>query len=184
MLFNSVSVSEDNCQRERFKIISDIIGGCLNSDMHVSRSSIVSHLHRSSEEKICCWNHVGDWEGRDVLFFYSLHTLSQLIRFSNSVCDRYKITSREIVVSDYHGLIKNLQFILSNNSSPGPKWYAAYILSFFGFFGIPSKLGQRMERALNENELSVLQFMLSNGQALSVHGAILSARCSYLLPPK
>jgi len=177
--FQKIIVEEKGLQ-----IISDIIERCLNSDIHVSRSSIVSHLRFSFEEKTCCWNHVGDWEGRDVLLFYSLQALSQLIQLSNSGCDHYKITSREIVVSDSHGLIHSLQYILSNNSSPGLKWYIAYILSFFGFFGIPSKLGQRMERALNENELADLQFMFYNGQSLNVHGAILSARCPYLLPPK
>lgn len=171
-------------KKKGLQVISDIVGRCLNSEIHVSRSSIVSHLHSSSEGKGCCWNHVADWEGRDILLFYSLQALSQLIRFSSLECDHSQLASEEIVVSDAHGLICSLQCILNNNSSPGLKSYAAYILSFFGFFGIRSKLGRRMERALNENELADFQFVLSNGQSLRVHSAILLARCPYLLPPK
>ncbi|XP_020270320.1 BTB/POZ domain-containing protein At1g04390 isoform X2 [Asparagus officinalis] len=169
-------------KKKGLQMISDIIERCLKSDIHVSRSTIVSHLRSIPEEKTCCWNHVGDWEGGDVILFYCLQALSQLISFSMLECNQHEITSEEVVVSDADGLVEKLQFILHSNSSQGPKRYAAYILSFFGSFGTQSKLGQKMERALNENELADLQFVLSNGQSLRVHSVILWARCPDLLP--
>lgn len=176
-------------QKKGIQTVSAIIERCLTSDIRVSRSSIVLHLYHTSEGKTCCWDHVRDWEGEDILLFYSLQSLSQLISFSNFPGNHYKITSREEVFmrqgdSEAHNLIDRLFHILSNNCSPGPRWYSAYILSFFGFYGVPSKLGKRMERALQDNEFVDLQFVLSNGQALKVHGAILAARCPYLLPPE
>ncbi|KAG1365069.1 BTB/POZ domain-containing protein [Cocos nucifera] len=172
------------------EILSAIIKMCLNSDIHVSRSSIASHLHSSSDGKTCCWSHVGHWEGEDILLFYSLQTLSQLIEFSNLSCNHHKLTSGEIVIctmcehSGSQDLINSLQYILSNIFGSGPRWYSAHILSFFGFYGFPSKIGKKMERALHEDVLADLELLLSNGQSLTVHGAILAARCPYLLPPK
>lgn len=170
-------------KRRGLQIISEIIDICLNSSIHISRSKIVSHLPSDSEEKTCCWNVAGGWEGRDILLFYSLLALSQLMLLYDSDCDYHKITVKGIVAGGPHGLISSLQRIMNKNVSMGAKWYAAYILSFFGFFGIPSKFGQRMESALGENEVADLEFMLSNGQSLRAHGAVLSTRCPYLLPP-
>ncbi|XP_008806462.2 BTB/POZ domain-containing protein At1g04390 isoform X2 [Phoenix dactylifera] len=171
------------------KILSAIIKRCLTSDIHVRRSSVASHLRSSSDGKTCCWSHVEDWEGEDIVLFYSLQTLSQLIEVSNLLCNHHKITSGEIILCtmcglESQGLINNLQYILSNNLGAGPRWYSARILSFFGFYGFPSKLGRKMEKALNEDVLADLKLLLSNGQSLTVHGAILVARCPYLLPPK
>lgn len=171
-------------------ILSAIIKRCLNSDIHVSRSSVASHLCSGSDGKTCCWSHVGDWEGEDILLFYCLQALSQLIEFSNLLCNHHKITLGKIVIckmcghSESENLINSLQYILSNNFGSGPRWYSAYILSFFGFYGFPSNLGRKMERALHEGIFANMELLLSNGQSLTVHEAILAARCPYLLPPK
>uniref|UniRef100_A0A6V7QWY9 BTB domain-containing protein n=1 Tax=Ananas comosus var. bracteatus TaxID=296719 RepID=A0A6V7QWY9_ANACO len=164
-------ISENN----GVEILSNIIKSCLKSDIRVSRSSIASHLQ-------CCWHDVEEWEGDDIILFYSLRALSQLIGFSNLVYDHTKESSNKH--SEAQELISNLQYILSSTFGRGPRWFAAYILSFFGLYGFANKLGRRMEKALYEQELADVELVLMNGQSYTVHGAILAARCPYLLPQR
>uniref|UniRef100_A0A1D1XNL2 BTB/POZ domain-containing protein At1g04390 n=1 Tax=Anthurium amnicola TaxID=1678845 RepID=A0A1D1XNL2_9ARAE len=164
-----------------------IIDRCLNGGIHVNRSSIAPHLY-SSKARTCCWNHVEEQKGGNIILLYSLQALSQLISlfdFTNNyqvrssgqnsfgnLCDNSKARN----------LFCNLQQIVSDQFSHEFQWYATYCLSSFGFYGFPSKLGRRMAGALNENELADLQLILSNEKSLGVHGAILMARCPALLP--
>lgn len=176
-------------QRKGIDHLAAIISRCLKSEIHVNRSSDTSHLHGACDGKLCCWSNIEDWEGRDVILFHSLQILSQLIPFSNFICDYSKIISTDYISSNISGglvesLFKCLSSTLDNNFSPGIRWYAQYVLSFFGLYGFPNKLGKRMGKALDESELADLQFLLSSGQRLSVHGAILVAGCPYLLPHK
>ncbi|XP_028554848.1 BTB/POZ domain-containing protein At1g04390 isoform X2 [Dendrobium catenatum] len=176
-------------QRKGIDLLADIIRKCLKNETHVSMPNITSHLHGASDGKLCCWSNIEDWVGGDLILFHSLQILSQLIPFSNFICDYSKIISRDYVTSNNLGvlvesLFKSLSSILDNTYSPGSRWYAQYVLSFFGLYGFPSKLGKRMGVALTENELADIQFLFTNGQPLRVHGSILVAVCSYLLPPK
>ncbi|KAJ9139641.1 hypothetical protein P3X46_030354 [Hevea brasiliensis] len=84
----------------------------------------------------------------------------------------------------YAEFVSTLQEICSDSTSPGIKWYGAFILNYFGFYGFPCKLGRRIGKALNVNEYADVQLILTNGNSLSVHGVILSARCPSLLPPE
>ncbi|XP_020587247.1 BTB/POZ domain-containing protein At1g04390 isoform X2 [Phalaenopsis equestris] len=176
-------------QRKGIDLLVSIIRKCLESEIHASRSGITSHLHGSCDGELCCWSNIEDWEGGDLILFHSLQILSQLAPFSNLICDYSKIISRDYATSNTSGgmaesLFKCLSTILENNYSPGIKGYAQYTLSFFGLYGYPSKFGKRMYRALAEDELADIQFLLSSDQRLRVHGAILVASCPYLLPPK
>uniref|UniRef100_I1Q4J1 BTB domain-containing protein n=1 Tax=Oryza glaberrima TaxID=4538 RepID=I1Q4J1_ORYGL len=80
------------------------------------------------------------------------------------------------------GLIRILQNASCQNLSPGLKLYISHILSLFGLCGFPSKLGGKMRRALDDNELADLELLLSNGESLKAHTAIISVRCPKLLP--
>ncbi|KAK8941024.1 BTB/POZ domain-containing protein [Platanthera zijinensis] len=168
-------------------LLVSIINRCLKSEMHVNRSIVASHLHGVSDGKLCCWSSIENWEGGDLILFYSLQILSQLMPFSNFICDYPKIDSRDLVTSNTSGglggsLFESLSSILENNISPGIRMYAQHVFGFFGLYGFPNKLGKRMELALAENELADLQFLLSDGMCLRAHGAILLAGCPYLLP--
>uniref|UniRef100_A0A1D1XU70 BTB/POZ domain-containing protein At1g04390 n=1 Tax=Anthurium amnicola TaxID=1678845 RepID=A0A1D1XU70_9ARAE len=55
-----------------------IIDRCLNGGIHVNRSSIAPHLY-SSKARTCCWNHVEEQKGGNIILLYSLQALSQLI---------------------------------------------------------------------------------------------------------
>ncbi|PKA62110.1 BTB/POZ domain-containing protein [Apostasia shenzhenica] len=172
------------------EILVAIIERCLNTEMHINRSSVASHLNDVSDVKLCCWNNTEDWEGGDLVIFYCLQALSQLITFSSLTCNQPKVISRNYLLSSTYGgsvaetLLKRLGGILDNAISPGIRWYSGYLFSFFGLYGFPSKLGERMKAALDENELADLQYVLSNGQCLTVHSTILMAGCPYLLPSK
>lgn len=170
-------------------IISAIINRCLHSDTKLSRSAIPSHIDRNPYIRACCWSHATYWEGENMVLFHCLQALAQLLSFSDRRCDHQKNSIGKVhcalcEISEVQFLVANLQYVLSKNYSPGTKSYAAYVLSFFNFYGFPSKLGKRLERTLGENELADLQFVFSNGQVLNAHSVILLARCAPLLPPE
>ncbi|KAL7217359.1 hypothetical protein ACSBR1_029123 [Camellia fascicularis] len=155
------------------KTLIAIIRWCLSNDVHIKRSSVAPHLHNTFSERTCCWIHTEDWDGEDIPLLFSLWGLAELMHHAGQV--------------DYNEaqLVSELQGICSDDTStPGPRWYAAYILSYFGFYGFPNKIGKRIGKALNEKELSDLELILTNGEPLSVHGVILTVQCPSLLPPE
>lgn len=155
------------------KTLIAIIRWCLSNDVHIKRSSVAPHLHNTFSERTCCWIHTEDWDGEDIPLLFSLWGLAELMHHAGQV--------------DYNEaqLVSELQGICSDDTStPGPRWYAAYILSYFGFYGFPNKIGKRIGKALNEKELSDLELILTNGEPLSVHGVILAVQCPSLLPPE
>ncbi|KAH7654418.1 BTB/POZ domain-containing protein [Dioscorea alata] len=168
-------------------IISAIINRCLHSDTKLSRSAIPSHIDRYPYIKACCWSDATDWEGENVVLFHCLQALAQLLNVLDRRCNHQKNSIGKVhcalcEISEAQFLVENLQYVLSKNFSPGTKSYAAYVLSFFNFYGFPSKLGKRLERTLGENELADLQFVFSSGQVLNAHSVIVLARCPRLLP--
>ncbi|KAK1257117.1 BTB/POZ domain-containing protein [Acorus gramineus] len=110
-------------------------------------------------------------EGGDIVLYYSLQALFCLISLS------------DLNRSEVQDMIKNLQELNSDSFSPRLRLYSAYNLNFFGFYGYPTKLGKRMEKAISEYELADMQLLLSDGQSIDVHSIILMSRCPSLLPP-
>lgn len=172
-------------ERSTTGILSAIINQCINGKVHVHRSSIAPYLF-SSNARTCCWNDTEDCKSENIILLYSLQALSQLVFSSDPVDNHQEMSSGGSNHNNERpkpqSLISSLQQILSNNFGDDLKWYAAYCLSSFGFYGFPSSLGTRMERSLKEDEFADLQLILPNGKSLGVHGAILMARCPALLP--
>ncbi|KAL5977313.1 hypothetical protein ACLOJK_021659 [Asimina triloba] len=163
----------------------------VSKDVRVERSSIAiaSQVHATSSERTCCFASVEDWEGRDVILFFSLQALSKLMQLLEFTSSTRSITSQCFNISVDLGDSQDGNFFvwlkeIRNNDSfgPGPRWLASYCLSFFGIYGFPSRLGKLLEKALNENELSDLQLVLSGGYSIRVHSIILKVRCPALLP--
>ncbi|CAB4307463.1 unnamed protein product [Prunus armeniaca] len=124
-----------------------------------------------------------DWEGKDILLFYSLWGLAELIQ--HSLCignnqDRISCEMRHIEAQ----LVSELQDICTNSCAPGLQWYAAFILSYLGYYGFPGKHAKRIGKALNEKDDADIQLILANGECLSVHGVVLAIQCPSLLPPE
>lgn len=175
---------------EVLETLSCLTRRCLSGDIQVRRSSITQHLNDTSNARTCCWVNMDEWEGVDIVLFYSLQAIAELIQYCDFTCNHLETimssqTRVKLENSQLQILVDGLQEICNNNAlSPGLRWYAAYGLSFLGFYGFPSELGKRIGQALDENELADLQLVLSDGQSVAVHSVVLMVRCPSLLPPK
>ncbi|CAL2253303.1 unnamed protein product [Prunus armeniaca] len=170
-------------KRRGVKTLLALMRWCLSNDFHLERSSFAPHLHNAVCERICCWVSAEDWEGKDILLFYSLWGLAELIQ--HSLCignnqDRISCEMRHIEAQ----LVSELQDICTNSCAPGLQWYAAFILSYLGYYGFPGKHAKRIGKALNEKDDADIQLILANGECLSVHGVVLAIQCPSLLPPE
>ncbi|OVA04620.1 BTB/POZ-like [Macleaya cordata] len=175
-------------QSEAIRTLSTFVESCLSNYVQIQRSKVAPHLHNTSDERTCCWLERDDWEGSDILLFFSLWSLAELIRPSSSVKNHDDLISDQVVDgialegSEVQVLVDRLQEISGKTFSSGCRWYAAYILSYFGVYGFPSRLGKRIGKALQEKEHADVLLKLSDGESLSVHGVVLITRCPCMLP--
>ena len=130
--------------------------------------------------RTCCQTCTEDWDGRGVLLFFVLWGLAELIHHSGSVRNCPDLFHGQMEYNKAQ-LIHKLQEICSNTSTPGLRWYAAYLLSYFGVYGFPSRLGKRIGNALGEKENADTQLILKSGESLSIHGVVLMVQCPSLL---
>ncbi|XP_031116460.1 BTB/POZ domain-containing protein At1g04390 [Ipomoea triloba] len=149
----------------------------------IRRIYLAPHLGNQFCLRACCWCHSADWEGEEILLLLGLWCLAELVGNSSSSED-HVVLSNYLVGADKVQFIEELQQICYNISSPGSRWYVAYILWHLGFYGFPTKFGQRVQKALNENQNSDLELILASQESIYVHGIILSVRCPSLLPSK
>ncbi|XP_022936464.1 BTB/POZ domain-containing protein At1g04390 [Cucurbita moschata] len=167
---------------EGMKAIVSFVKWCLSNEVHLDRLSYSPHLLFNFHERACCQGPNKEWEGRDILLLYSLVGLAELILQLLPLTNE-RGTSSLLVGFAEDELISQLQDICGGSYSPGLKWYAAYVLSLLGLYGFPSKLGNRIGRALDGTDYSDIRFIHTNGKSLNAHGVILAARCASLLPP-
>ncbi|XP_020233390.1 BTB/POZ domain-containing protein At1g04390 isoform X2 [Cajanus cajan] len=159
------------------KAIVLLVKRCLCNDIHVER-------HTAGLERSCCCFGEEDWEGSNVLLFYSLLGLTEILHQCDLLRDDPQQFSRE-VTNIRAQLVSKLNEICSNNSfSPGVRWYVSYILTYFGCYGFPNKLAKRIGKSLNKEEYSDMKLVVANGDCMSVHIVILAVRCPSLLPPQ
>lgn len=152
----------------------------LNNPVRVRRAALVSHLRDPFNERSCCVPGTEDWEGEDMLLLFSLWVLAELlhnfddveVRSSDSQVDLWKAK-----------LIQELETICRNHNPHGSRWYAAYVLSYFGLYGFPSILGKRIGKSLGVRDHSDLKLVLVNEESVHVHEVILTVKCPSLLPP-
>uniref|UniRef100_A0A6M2F225 At1g04390 ARM repeat domain-containing protein n=1 Tax=Populus davidiana TaxID=266767 RepID=A0A6M2F225_9ROSI len=164
------------------KTLLAFIKWCLSNDVHIGRLSFAPHLHNIFSQRLCCWVCKEDWEGNDILLLYGLWGLAELLHYG-SISKNVDIFSGQVEYTEAQ-FVRMLQEICSDNSALGLKWNAAYILSYFGFYGFPCKLGRRIGKALDENEFADTRIILAKGESMSVHGVVLAIRCPSLLPPE
>ncbi|KAL5703355.1 hypothetical protein ACHQM5_028456 [Ranunculus cassubicifolius] len=152
------------------KILSMFSKWCLSS-----YSAAATCLQSASSRSTCCQHDAEHWEGGDTLVFFGLWALIELIQDSIYVTNLDEVSGGSSVQT----LVDNLQEICG---SPGVKWCAAYILSFFGSYGFPNRFGKRIRKALDENEVADIHLRLHSGECLKVHSVILKVRCPSMLP--
>jgi len=166
------------------KVIVLLLKRCLDNDIHIERQSFIPHLHTTCHERSCCCFDKGDWEGSNVLLFYSLLGLTEILHQCDLLRENPQQFSRE-VTNISPQLVSKLQEICKSNSfSPGVRWYVSYLLTYFGYYGFPTELAKRIGKSLNMEEYSDMKLVLANGESLSVHAVILAVRCPSLLPPQ
>ncbi|KAF6161342.1 hypothetical protein GIB67_009229 [Kingdonia uniflora] len=157
------------------KTLTTLIGWCSDDDVRVEKPGIDLDLN-SRSGYTCCWLDTKDWEGRDILLFFNLWVMAELIRlFKNH-------GSLELGGFDAQNLVLKLREICGSNYSPGARCYAAYIMSYFGFYGFPSRLGDRIRKALYGKDYADVQLKLSSGEIVEVHSVILTVRCPSMFP--
>ncbi|CAL1409452.1 unnamed protein product [Linum trigynum] len=160
-------------------VLMAFIGWCMKHEVHVKGLGLVHHGLIS--KRLCCWEDKEDWEGDEMLLLCGLWGLAELL-FSEFVLNAdVSYGNMGLTEAEFVGTLKD---ICMSSSSPGLKWYSAHMLSYFGLYGFPCKLGQCIGRALHENEDADMQVILRSGQSSRVHCVILSIRCPSLLPPR
>ncbi|XP_054814645.1 BTB/POZ domain-containing protein At1g04390 isoform X2 [Prosopis cineraria] len=176
--------SHHTLESKHWKTVSFIVKRCLGNHIDVSRLSLAPHLHTTLYEKSCCWMDAEDWEGSNILLFYGLWGLAEMVHQSASSQNNSHISIVDIEYFKAQLVSKFLEICSNASFSHGSRWYATYILSHFGFYGFPNELAKRVGRCLNEKEYADIQLFVANGNTLSVHGLVLAVRCSSLLPPE
>lgn len=161
------------------KTMIDFVTRCLSRPYSLARQTYAYHIINNSNERACCWAVMEDWEGRDALLFYGLWGLAELIHHSEAK-DVLALQQDATEVQ----LFSKLREICSDPSIGGARWFAAYILTYSGLFGFPSKFGEIIGKAHSDNDFVDIQLTLADGEKVSVHRAVLIARCPSLLPPK
>lgn len=154
---------------------------CLTNNVHMRRASVAPHLCSSVLEKTCCWDHSEDWDGNDMPLLFSLWGLSELMHQFTCVKTLPDVVFGQVDCNETE-FVGLLQGICSDTSAPGPRWYAAYILSYMGRYGFPSKMGKRIGKVLDDKEFTDLVFIFTDEEPLAVHCIILKVRCPPLLP--
>ncbi|QCD95998.1 Armadillo-type fold [Vigna unguiculata] len=166
------------------KVVVLLLKRCLNNDIHIERQNFTPHLYTTCHERSCCFFDKEDWEGSNVLFFYSLLGLTEILHHCDLLQENSPQFSRE-VTNITPQLVSKLQEICKRKSfSPGVRWYVSYILTYFGYYGFPNELAKRIRESLNKEEYSDMKLVLANGESLNVHVVILAVRCPSLLPPQ
>ncbi|XP_041994548.1 BTB/POZ domain-containing protein At1g04390-like [Salvia splendens] len=152
----------------------------LNNPVRVKRAALVSFLRDPFSDRSCCVFGIEDWEGEDVLLIFSLWILAELLHHFTFL--KVHPFENQIEFSESQ-LIEELEAICRNHSAHGSRWYAAYVLSYFGLYGLPSTLGKRIGKSLGARDHSDVNLVLVNEESVHVHEVILAVRCLSLLPP-
>ncbi|KAK7335004.1 hypothetical protein VNO80_26773 [Phaseolus coccineus] len=140
---------------------------CLDNDIDIERQSFTPHLHTTCHERSCCCFDKKDWEGSNVLLFYSLLGLTEILHQCDLLRENPQHFSRE-VTNIMPQLVSKLQEICKSNSfSPGVKCQKDRKISQYGKI-------LRYEACRSKWGISKCSF----------HAVILAVRCPSLLPPQ
>ncbi|XP_019103039.1 BTB/POZ domain-containing protein At1g04390 isoform X3 [Beta vulgaris subsp. vulgaris] len=154
----------------------------LDNASHIDKVCLTSHLRVTAMERTCCRINTQNWEGEETYLLLALWSLAELINCHNSEGHELDIFLGQKIYKKDH-FILDIQEIAVDTTSTGLRWYCSYLLSFFGIYGFPSKLGRRVA-SFCEKDDGDMCLVLRDGQYLSVHQVILLIRCPSLLPPR
>lgn len=154
----------------------------LDNASHIDKVCLTSHLKDTAMERTCCRFDTEDWEGEETHLLLALWSLAELINCHEDEGHELDIFSGQKIYNKEQ-FIQDILDVSVHTTSTGLRWYCSYLLSFFGFYGFPSKLGQRLA-SFREKEHGDMCLVLRDGKSFSVHQVILLIRCPSLLPPR
>ncbi|XP_021857455.1 BTB/POZ domain-containing protein At1g04390 isoform X1 [Spinacia oleracea] len=163
------------------KTLLTFIRWWLDNASHTDKVGSTSHLRVTSIERTCCRIDVEDWEGNEIHLLLALWSLAELINCHETEGHALDVFAGQKVYKKEQ-FLQDILDISVDTTSTGLRWYCSYLLSFFGFYGFPSKLGTRIA-SFRETDHGDMRLVLRDGQYLSVHQVILLSRCPSLLPP-
>ncbi|VVA89937.1 unnamed protein product [Arabis nemorensis] len=150
---------------------------------NIGASSFAPYPQSIAEKRMCCWACTEDWDNKDAFLLYALLALAELVNHSFSEqINAEELSLKREKVKDR--LCTTLQEIRDGTYGSGPRWYAAHILSYFGYYGFQHKLGKRLMGAYEDEECSDMRLLFASGNSVSVNKIILAVRCPMLLPPE
>lgn len=143
---------------------------------HIHADRMNTSLHYCDHNmKLCCYECEEDWQGDEMLSLYGLLGLAELVHHCGSAKGHVFEAIEAQVIND-------VQEICISSRASGPRWYGAYLLSYFGLYGFPSELGNRIGNVLSGDERTNLRLVLADQEHVNVHGVIVRVRCPSLLP--
>ncbi|XP_023645948.1 BTB/POZ domain-containing protein At1g04390 [Capsella rubella] len=150
---------------------------------NIGASSFAPSTQSTSEKRICCWVCAEDWDNKDTFLLYALLALAELVNYLFSGQNHTEEISmnRENLIDR---LCTTLKEIRDGTYGSGPRWYAAHILSYFGYYGFQHNLGKRLMGAYEDEECIDMRLLFASGNSASVNKVIIAVRCPMLLPPK
>jgi hypothetical protein len=150
---------------------------------NIGASSFAPSSQSITEKRICCWVCTEDWDNKDAFLLYALLALAELVNhsfFGQNHAEELSMKSGNLK----DRLCTTLKEIRDGTYGSGPRWYAAHILSYFGYYGFEHKLGKRLMCAYEDEEYSDMRLLFASGNSASVNKVIIAVRCPMLLPPK
>ncbi|XP_047159531.1 BTB/POZ domain-containing protein At1g04390 isoform X2 [Vigna umbellata] len=102
------------------KVIVLLLKRCLNNDIHIERQSFTPHLH-THERSWCCFDKE-DWEGSNILLFYSLLALTEILHQCDLLQENPQQFSGEVTNITPQFVSKLQEICKSNSFSPGVRW--------------------------------------------------------------
>lgn len=153
----------------------------LDNSSHIDKVCLSSHLTITVMERTCCRIEAQDWEGKETHLLLALWSLAELINSHEMEGFELDIFAGQDIYSKKQ-FIEDILLISVDTTSSGLRWYCSYLLSFFEFYGFPSKLGKTIA-SFHEKDYGDMRLVLRDGQSLNVHKVILLIRCPSLLPP-
>lgn len=167
-------------QNEGIQKLLAFIKQCLENDFHLKMLSLLHQSQNILSGWTCCQTCTEDWDGGGTLLLFGLWGLAELIHLSGRLGNRPDLFHGQMEYTEAQLIIK-LQEICSDASTSELRWYAAYLLSYLGVYGFPSRLGKRICNALGEKENADMHLILKNGECLWIHGILLMVQCPSLL---
>ncbi|XP_022637100.1 BTB/POZ domain-containing protein At1g04390 isoform X5 [Vigna radiata var. radiata] len=102
------------------KVIVLLLKRCLNNDIHIERQSFTPHLH--THERSCCCFDKEDWEGSNILLFYSLLALTEILHQCDLLQENPQQFSGEVTNITPQFVSKLQEIYKSNSFSHGVRW--------------------------------------------------------------